>query len=307
MYGYEIDKINAYEIFNLQSNFTLSELKHSFKKLAKEVHPDKGGNEELFQLLYIAYKKMLYDLEQRESLKNFKELKSDFTEFEQIQSEKKTKNIHFKEDQKYKESDDSFINKFNTIFTENRLNDNVIDKGYSKYMMSSSKERQDIDIKTDIKKFEIKSFNKRFDNKKDDTINPKRNKQIIRYHEPEPQTSCNDKLHFYELGIDKVTDYTGENKSIKNLNYCDYMVAHNTNKLVDHKKIKIRKSHKNLKDLENDRKHQNFDLTKEEEDFYQKKEKKKEFHEKQRVEYQKNLDNLYTEHFEKINKLFLKK
>ena len=46
-----MDNFNPYDVLGVSKNFTLEELKYNYKKVAKRVHPDRGGNEKLFKLL----------------------------------------------------------------------------------------------------------------------------------------------------------------------------------------------------------------------------------------------------------------
>ena len=52
------DLNSAYEILGISKNFTLDELKDKYKRIAKRVHPDRGGNEQTFKLVTLAYKKL---------------------------------------------------------------------------------------------------------------------------------------------------------------------------------------------------------------------------------------------------------
>ena len=46
---------NYYKILNVAENATQDEIKKSFRKLAKENHPDKGGDENTFKKINEAY------------------------------------------------------------------------------------------------------------------------------------------------------------------------------------------------------------------------------------------------------------
>ena len=47
------------DILGVASSATREEIKDAFRKLAKERHPDNGGNAEAFRELYVAYKEAL--------------------------------------------------------------------------------------------------------------------------------------------------------------------------------------------------------------------------------------------------------
>ena len=52
------DNIDPYKILNISKNYDLEELKIKYKKIARKVHPDKGGSEQLFNLVTLCYKKL---------------------------------------------------------------------------------------------------------------------------------------------------------------------------------------------------------------------------------------------------------
>ena len=68
--------IDSLKLFNLDKNYTLDDLKSSYKKLAMKTHPDKaGGNVEKFQLVTKCYMSLLEKYKNRESDKNFNDLR----------------------------------------------------------------------------------------------------------------------------------------------------------------------------------------------------------------------------------------
>jgi molecular chaperone DnaJ len=63
---------NHYDILGVKENATQDEIKKAYRKLAKENHPDKGGNEDTFKKISVAYdtigdeeKRKKYDLERQ--------------------------------------------------------------------------------------------------------------------------------------------------------------------------------------------------------------------------------------------------
>lgn len=54
-----MDLIKAKEIFEINGNYSDTELKSKYKKLARKYHPDKGGDVKKFQDLKIAYDVLL--------------------------------------------------------------------------------------------------------------------------------------------------------------------------------------------------------------------------------------------------------
>ena len=46
---------NFYEVLGVTETATQDEIKKAYRKLAKENHPDAGGNEEVFKKISVAY------------------------------------------------------------------------------------------------------------------------------------------------------------------------------------------------------------------------------------------------------------
>jgi len=55
-----------YEILNINENATKSEIRKAYIKLARETHPDKGGNEEEFKKVNKAYEVLIDENKRRE-------------------------------------------------------------------------------------------------------------------------------------------------------------------------------------------------------------------------------------------------
>ena len=52
---YPLKKSNSYEILGISREATIEEIKHAFRKKAKESHPDKSGDPEEFRKIREAY------------------------------------------------------------------------------------------------------------------------------------------------------------------------------------------------------------------------------------------------------------
>ena len=66
----------AYKLLNVHPNSTIDELRSSFKQLAIKYHPDKGGDENIFNLIVDGFKTILHHLKTSKEQKEHYVLKS---------------------------------------------------------------------------------------------------------------------------------------------------------------------------------------------------------------------------------------
>ena len=120
----KLQKLSPYVLLNLDNNSTMEDLKLKFKELVSIVHPDRGGNKQLFNILYNSYKQIENNIYQKEQ-KTQEELKDTFKN-ESHNLLKNQNKIKFE------------INKFNKLFNENNSNDNN-NIGYSNFLKDDIK------------------------------------------------------------------------------------------------------------------------------------------------------------------------
>ena len=148
--------MDPYKVLKVSKDCTVDQLRQAFKKVASKVNPDKGGNDEMFNIVVESYKTIFQTLKWREH-KSFKDLKSQsMSDFNQM---KPKKNVSFGVDLS---NDEKFQRKFNKIFDENRFEDPSIDDGYGHMMAASRAMREDIDVGKKLENFG--DFNDEFDN-----------------------------------------------------------------------------------------------------------------------------------------------
>ena len=109
--------MDPFKILKVSKKDSLEKIRNAFKKVAKNVHPDKGGNEEMFNIVVEAYRE-IFRLKKLEEEKSFEEMKMDSRRYREEQNGKRS--VHFAEE-KYSFEDESFQNKFNQVFEDNRL------------------------------------------------------------------------------------------------------------------------------------------------------------------------------------------
>lgn len=285
-------KMDPYKILDVPKNFSLNQLKDNYKRIALKVHPDKGGTEQLFQLVTKAYKMLVEEYNRRVAERDFNELKHEFRQTLKSQSARPTTRYQDNEPRANSKFD---INKFNQVFQENRI-DTVTDKGYHDWMSTT-----DAPAPKQLKNFNDKAFHRQFD--KQAAID-KNNKYIIPYKEPEPLLMSK-KIGFTELGQDDIDDFSGENTSKKNLNYMDYKVAHTTTRIVDPTLAKNIRQYKNIDELEKDRSSVRYEMNEEEMEDYVLQKKLEKIREQKRLEAMRQQEDAIANHYERVNRLMI--
>ena len=279
--------IDPYKLYGFTKNtkIDVNDLKSKYHNFAMQTHPDKnGGSNKNFNIIQSAYKKIMEDLKLKQDDKQYRELKNNSLEFIQKQVDSNIQNTKFNKD-------NFDINKFNKIYKEYKIED-VNDTGYKDWIDENPYDTEDIKPNVKLNSSNA-NFNKIFD--KSVKIN---NNQIQEYRHQ--ALFMNNKNTCSELGVDKITNFTGETNSIK---YTDYKEAHTTSRLID-PNTKY-KQYRNISELENARSNiQNF--TQEELDYYEQKQKIEEQQEKDRLEKQNYIDNLHFKNYERINNIMLK-
>ena len=302
-----MDNFNPYEIIGVSKRFTLDELKYNYKKVAKRVHPDRGGNEKLFKLVTLAYKQLLEIHKLKQINKEFNELKSDFQEFttNQDNQQRRHRDLHRNSDrnskkssrsrQNQQDSNGNFGDMFNKIYEENKIED-VYDRGYGDLMTESDANRPDIDIKKTVNS--MKNFNQAFDS----APVSKHNKKIIKYRDPIALPTSLKTLQYTEIGVDRINDFSTETS---NLSCVDYKKAHSTSKLIDKNYVRQRTGYNDIGGLEAER--ANIDYNMSEEDLRKQAylKKKEQLKELKRLERIQQMDMMHQESFNRVNELMV--
>ena len=306
-----MDNFNPYEIIGVSKRFTLDELKYNYKKVAKRVHPDRGGNEKLFKLVTLAYKQLLEIHKLKQINKEFNELKSDFQEFttNQDNQQRRHRDLHRSSDrssdrsskkssrsrQNQQDSNGNFGDMFNKVYEENKIED-VYDRGYGDLMTESDANRPDIDIKKTVNS--MKNFNQAFDS----APVSKHNKKIIKYRDPIALPTSLKTLQYTEIGIDKLSDFSTETS---NLSCVDYKKAHSTSKLIDKNYVRQRTGYNDIGGLEAER--ANIDYNMSEEDLRKQAylKKKEQLKELKRLERLQQMDMMHQDSFNRVNELMV--
>ena len=290
----DISDMNPYEVFNLNDNFTWEELKTSYKKVARIVHPDKGGSEILFKKITECFKYLASELKRKELDKPHWSLKKESEAYISENQSNTTKPAIINN------SDENFADRFNKVFDDNKLEDDLMDGGYGNVMEKSNGKRDDIEIPKLLKgKYNSETFNKTFD-----TITVPKTKDVIIYKEPEA-LDMSKQLQYTEIGSDKPGDFSSNSRDSR-LQYTDYLKAYSNSRLVDPRSVTNVKKYKSVKEFESAREDAvKKQATDEELKWIAQKEKLEKQKEEQRLRRLDTYDKRIAQHHESVNKLFI--
>jgi len=286
-------KLDPYSVLGLKKNFSWDELKDSYKRIARVVHPDRGGSDQLFQMVTDCFKQLAHEYKLREVDRPHHELKKDA--------------------QRYYDSnpvinkpvarDENFLDRFNRTFEENKLEDeDGSSVGYAHMMAPSSKTREDFNIPQVMKKFSQDKFNKVFDK----VTLSSTSKEVVTYKEPEALPLAKT-IQYTEIGAEKPGDFSsGEGKNKNTLQYTDYMVAHTKTRLVDPRTVGERPTYKNVDAYEQARAEaMSKPATQEELQWRAQQEREKELKEQERLRRAAERDRIAASHHDKMMQLML--
>jgi len=297
----DMSQVDPYQVLNVPRNFEWDQLKGAYRHAASLVHPDKGGNRHLFNVVTECFRFLANEYKARDADKPHFMLKQQSQDYVKTQTTVNSGStfIHKDQDRKINPSvmDGMALGRFNKIFEENRLEDEETSHGYGDMMVQSSKSRDDISVPKIMKKFDQGKFNKVFDK-----IVPV-SKEITVYQEPQPLQLAK-QLQYTEIGGTKPNDYSSSVES--SIKYTDYMKAYTTSRLVDPKSGADRKEYNSVDQYEKDRdKSTQRPLTMKE----LREKKEREIQEKQaeenRIRRVREKDQVATDHYERMNRLLL--
>jgi curved DNA-binding protein CbpA len=277
--------MKPYDVLAVAPGVSLQDLQSRYKKLALMHHPDKpGGSKEAFELVTRAYQAVRDDLRARDQDKPHDVLKGEFGTPRVVDTK----------------SRDFDLNAFNRVFDGNRLDEE--DKGYGSWMRRVVAGKPEAEApksrRVSPDRFSAKNFNQAFD---EEVPACRRSRALISSTggvvPVEPKG-----LAFFELGQQRRTDYSADD-----LSYCDYKLAHSTQRLVslaDDSSAKRRP--KTVAALKKARKNVSYTMSPAELERYRRAQELAETAEEKRVERVKRQDARLDEHFARCSRLLLK-
>lgn len=275
---------NQLELFNLSSNYTIDNLKDSYKRMVLQHHPDRGGDVQYFKLITQTFNNLSERLSQKQSDKQFIDLKSDFNTYSDNQQKSLNVNLN---------PDKFNLDTFNQIYNNNRL-ETSHDHGYGDWKNTNPSEEN----KKTIGNFELNNFNKTFNQQKNSNH---QQQQVIQYSEPEASNKGT-AMNYSDIADTKINDFSSDIDS--NLKFTDYKQAHTNNNLINISNVKVRE-YKNVDDLEKERSNISYKMTPQQLELLNIQKRKEELDEEKRLQDVRRQDDKYEQHFNKMNKLLV--
>jgi len=288
-----------------------------------KTHPDKpGGNVEQFQLVTKCYMSLLEKYKNRETDKNFNDLRIGSKTYIEDQSKNNTTNTYTKNNSNSKSSNSKTSNSktsnntnlptvekerfdaklFNKIYEQNKLWESG-DDGYGDWFQS-----EEADPPTEVfgKKFNLNVFNSTFEDYKDKvTIE---NGSIQEYKEPQELVSCSTGFTDIDIYARKINDFskalpTGKSKN--DLAYTDLKTAYTSKgAFIDPNKVEY-KQYKSVDDLKRDRSNVRYDMTPDQMREYELKKRREIEEEEARQDLIRQRDNVISKSFSKNHERML--
>jgi hypothetical protein len=298
----EKSNIDALQLFKLDKNYSLDDLKAAYKKLAMKTHPDKPtGNAEQFQLVTKCYMSLLEKYKNRESDKTFTDLKSG----SKVYLEDQNKSREFGSIVAGKIDKDKFDNKlFNKIYEQNKLWESG-DDGYGNWFTSNKTD----DAPTEVfgNKFNINVFNSTFEDYKEKVT--AQNGAIQEYKDPQELVSCTTNFTDIDIYARKINDFSKPlpvGKGGKNdLAYTDLKTAYTSRgAFIDPSKVNY-KTYKSVDELKRDRGNIKYDMNPEQMRDYELKKMREIEEEENRQHLIRQRDNIISNTYSKTHERML--
>lgn len=297
----DLQGLDPYKVMGVSKNFTFDELKEAYRRVARMVHPDKGGTDQLFQAVTDCFRQLAYEYKMRTSDRPHHELKKEYESYKGSQGPGAGGRGPPRPTMA---ADDSFLDRFNRMFEDNRLEVDESQSGYGHLMAASSKKREDIEVPKILKRFNEDAFHKTFE-----TVTLAPSHEVVVYKEPEALPLAK-KIQYTELGSDSTGDFSSGPSTAaaekRALQYTDYMKAHTTTRLVDPRAVQARAQYRSVDDYESARAAATKKpATQEELRWRAEKQREEEAAEEKRLARLKERDHAIALHHDKVNRLML--
>mgnify|MGYP003656472240 CR=1 FL=1 len=234
------NKLNPYKILNLGKNYDKNSLKKAYLKAALSSHPDRGGTQEQFQQVSIAYAVLMKKFEGNQ-----------YNDHEQLKKSYENKEL---DTGQQKMTNDNFdVNVFNKVYDENRMED-IYDKGYGDWFKKEGPQQK---TKMFQGEFNKDLFNREFESYKKSN-SKKSNELAIR--EPKENISYKGSDSIVSLGQKNVKNFSGESGG---LGYRDLRDAYENSTLININSVDISNRDKDIRAIKSSRTNINYKMSNE--------------------------------------------
>ena len=264
-------KLDPYKILGIERNFDETILKKAYLKKALKSHPDRGGTNEEFQKVSIAYTILLKKINDQKNNNSHNDLRENSKHYMTEQQMDRRVNVNM--------TDNFDVNLFNKIYDENKIS-TPFDDGYGEWMKKTETPE------TSQKKLFNGNFNKNLFNhefekyKKDQQ--KKNGSQLVVYDNPEVGISYKGKDSIVTLGQSKVNDFSGDTGS--GLNFRDYRDAYTNSCLIDVHQFKDKGRPKDINSMESNRSNISYEMSEQDKKRYLQQQLKEKREEEMRIQ-----------------------
>ena len=289
-------KIDPYKILNIPKKYDETSLKKAYLKAAMKTHPDRGGSQDAFQRVSIAYTLLQKKLTESQNNHSHHELRGTSKQYMNTQENQPKLNTNLTE--KF----DADV--FNKIYEDNKIED-VYDEGYGSWMSENAVRDQDT-TKLFQNGFNKDMFNATFEQyKKEDLEKHQQNGALVRYETPESRLSMTNQDSLVTLGQGKITDFSG---AANDLSFTDYKKAftHGATLGIDPSSVSMNDRSSSMRGIKMERSNLSYQMTPADEQKTSMQKLREQQAEQKRIERLSVYDQQHGQAYEKIHSMLLR-
>ena len=289
-------KIDPYKILNLSKKYDETSLKKAYLKAAMKTHPDRGGSQDAFQKVSIAYTLLQKKLKESQNNHSHNELRDSSKQYMNTQDSMPKLNT--------KLTENFDVDVFNKIYEDNKIED-VYDEGYGSWMSENAL----TDKKTSKlfqNGFNKDMFNATFEQyKKEELEKHHKNGALVKYETPESRLSMKNQDSLVTLGQGKITDFSG---AANDLSFTDYKKAftYGATLGIDPSSVSMSDRASSMRGIKMERSNLSYQMTPEDEQKTSLQKLREQQEEQKRIERLNVYDQRHGESYEKIHSMLLR-
>ena len=289
-------KIDPYKILGISKNYDETILKKAYLKAAMKTHPDRGGTQDAFQKVSIAYTLLQKKLKEKDNNHSHTELRDSSKSFMNTQASQPKLNT------KLTEKFD--VDVFNKIYSDNKIED-VYDEGYGNWINENSLSDRKT-TKLFQNGFNKDMFNSTFEQyKKEQLQQHQKDGTLVRYDTPETRISMRNQDSLVTLGQGKITDFSGASND---LSFTDYKKAftHGATLGIDPSSVNTSDRASSMQGIKSQRSNLSYQMTAADEQQVSLQKVRAQKEEQKRIERLNVYDQKHGDSYEKIHSLLLR-